>query len=111
MNDIYELAYPNISLTLFDYEDMTISFNKDIWNLVINYDEDEERYFISNNKMNTYVVGYDMGELIEDLKERIYGTAVLFYNTPDDNLAKDALDLKRMLRESISISYKGENKK
>jgi hypothetical protein len=111
MKDIYELAYPNISLTLFDYEDMTLSFNKDIWKLVINYDEDEERYFISNNKMNTYVVGYDMGELIEDLKERIYGTVGLFYNTPDDNLAKDALDLKRMLRETISISYKGENTK
>jgi hypothetical protein len=90
---------------------MTLYFNKDIWKLVINYDEDEERYFISNNKMNTYVVGYDMGELIEDLKERIYGTVGLFYDTPDDNLNRHAIDLKRMLRETISISYKGGNTK
>jgi len=110
MKDIYELAYPNISLTLFDYEDMTLSFNKDIWNLVIEFDEDEERYFVSNDNLSTYVDGDDMGELIEDLKERIYGLVSLFYETPDDNLAKGAIDLKRMLRESISISYKGEAK-
>ena len=110
MKDIYELAYPTISLTLFDYEDMTLYFNEDTWKLVINYDEDEERYFVSNDNLSTYVDGDDMGELIEDLKERIYGLVSLFYETPDDNLAKGAIDLKRMLRESISISYKGEAK-
>ncbi|MDY0015796.1 MAG: hypothetical protein RBS13_06260 [Bacteroidales bacterium] len=110
MKDFYELAYPNISLTLFDYEDMTIYFNKDIWNLVIEFDEDEELYFISNDKLNVYAVRFDMRQLIEDLKERIYGNICLFYNTPDDNLTKDAINLKRVLRESISISYKGETK-
>ena len=110
MKNIYKLDYPNISLKLFDYEDMTLYFNEGAWNLVIEFDEDEERYFISNDKMNTYVDGDDMGELIEDLKERIYGLVSLFYDTPDDNLTRAALDLKRMLRESISIEYKGETK-
>lgn len=107
MKDIYELAYPNISLTLFDYEDMTISFNEDTWNLVIEFDEDEQCFFISNDKLNAYAVGFDMRQLIECLKERIYGTVGLFYDTPDDNLAQDAIDLKKVIRESISISYKG----
>lgn len=111
MKDIYKLDYPNISLKLFDYEDMTLYFNKDIWNLIIEFDEDEELYFISNDKLNVYAVGFDMRQLIEDLKERIYGNVCLFYDTPDDNLAKDAIGLKKVLIESISISYKGGNTK